>query len=148
MNENEFPCLRTLWWGVCIGGTHYTGEIHIGDRIIELTRSLSRKESKELAEKDGRWWLAAETSTNRFNSSEQLQRVACEWCEKNLGKDWILLSRDAHNPRVPIGARGRYLRLIPKLSRIAIRWDKLSDAQREKQWNKVYNAWKKTLGLT
>lgn len=122
--------LRHLWWGVSIGGRHYTGEICHGERTIELERRLSVREAKELAEREGRMWLRLERTTNKFDSLEQLERAAVRWCEANLSDPWLLQEYTDCNPERPIAGAGYIKERIPLLRTLARAWAKVPNSGR------------------
>ena len=132
--------LKHLWWGVSIGGKHYTGEIvRYPEPTVELTRKLSRKEAKVLAKQDGCpiWPL----EINRFDSLEQLERYAAKWCKENLGDDWLLLEYDWNNPNRAIAGQGYYKKVMPGINELARWWWLLTDSQREQIWSIIYKVW-------
>lgn len=134
--------LESLWWGVSIGGRHYTGEIKANGHTIELTRRLSGKESKESHGREGRLWLKRETETNKFETREDLEKAAVKWCRKHLSSDWLLIEHDIHNPHRPIAARGRFRNRLPVMTELAAAWDKVPDSKREgKLWDAFYTTW-------
>jgi hypothetical protein len=139
----KIVALRYQWWGVCIGGKHYTGSILQRDGpTIELTRRLSQREAKALAENDERLWLSRETTTNRFNSLSQLERIALRWCRSNLGDQWLLQRVDFNGPYLPIGGRGFIEERIPSLTNLAVWWDAVPDHRRtDAVMDKAYDAW-------
>lgn len=137
--------LTHLWWGVSIGGKHYTGEIHYDGPTVELTRKLGLKEAKQMAEDEDRLWLPLERETNRFNTLKQLERYATKWCEKNLGDEWLLIHVDSHNPHRPIAGKGKIVPVLPAMTEVAEFWDKLTDTQREVVWDEIYTIWRNLL---
>lgn len=124
--------LDYLWWGVCIGGKHYTGQIKLRDpyRTVEMVRTRSAKEAKEMAEREGRMWLARERETNKFDSLKQLERVAAKWCEANLGDNWVLLY-DAHNPSIAIAGKGWVKGRLKTMTKLGKAWDKVPNHKRD-----------------
>ena len=83
---DKIVTLRITWWGVSLGGTHFTGEIRGADGIephgksFEIQRPMTGKEAKALNKKDetrggGFRWKPG-TVSGRFDTEEQLIAVA------------------------------------------------------------------------
>ena len=139
--------LNHLWWGVSIGGKHYTGNVILNypHRCVEMTRTLSAREAKEMAEQEGRLWLARERTTNKFDSLKQLERFAARWCEANLGENWVLLAGDRLNPCVAIAGKGWVRANLKSMTRLGKAWDKVPDSQRDfdnPAIKNLYRVWK------
>ena len=141
--------LDYLDWSVCAGGRHYTGSVVISEpfRRIELERSLSLREAKELSETQERLWMCHERTTNKFDTLAQLENAAAKWCEKNLGPDWLLQEHGNYGPLRPIAAGGRYKAILPKLRALAKRWDKVRDHQTDQEMMQSYAEWEKLITL-
>lgn len=139
----KIATLKHLWWGVSIGGRHYTGYIRHGfDTKAELTRRLSAKEAKQYAEEMGRLWLARQRVTNKFETLESLERAAVKWCKENLKSPWLLLENDALNPNRAIAGEGWIVDRIPVINELAAAWEKVPNRLREGTlWDSVYRAW-------
>jgi hypothetical protein len=141
--------LHSLWWGVCAGGRHYTGEVRVkGGSTVELRRKLSLKEAKELGETEGRMWLnRLQRDTNKFDSMEQLERHALKWCKENVEGDFLLL-QDALNPSRVTAGRGPITERIPVMNQLAEAWDKVPNWERQGEvWKETYKAWDSLLKL-
>ena len=137
--------LNHLWWGVCIGGRHYTGDIRHGRprTKVEMIRKLSAREAKEHAEREGRMWLARERETNKFDTLKQLERHAARWCADNLGEQWVLLY-DEGNPSIVIAGKGWIVTRIKTMNKLAKAWDKVPNSQRDfnhPSIKQLYRAW-------
>lgn len=145
--------LDTLWWGVSIGGRHYTGNVRWeegnGYPSHELECRLSLREAKELGNTQVILWTdRVNRTTNRFDTREQLERAATKWvtdhAAKSGVKNWLLIDNNRHNPNRPIAAAGWYKSRVKPMKKLAEMWDKVPDHIRlsdEELWNKVYNAW-------
>ncbi len=140
--------LDPLWWGISIGGRHYTATIHWSEgpfksdgsnyRHHELERDLSLRDAKLLDPEDGpeRWQFGGRfRKSNRFETRAQLDRWAARWIEadaKRRGEStWLLLEHDSCNPRRAVAAQGwdkARLKLVNDLAEV---WDKVPDWARE-----------------
>lgn len=125
--------LDVLWWGVSIGGRHYTGDIVINNpfRKVEMIRRLGRAEAKSLSEREGRLWLARQTETNKFDTLKQLERHASRWCAANLGENWVLFDGAEHNPSRVISSHGWIKANVPTMNRLARMWAKVPNSKRD-----------------
>lgn len=139
--------LDYLWWGVSIGGRHYTGKVIVRgepDRHVEMIRKLSAKEAKEYAEEKGLLWLKRQWETNQFETLQQLERHALRWCEANLGENWLLLRGDHWNPHFVVGAKGWVKERVKDLNKLAKTWDETPDRLRDfdsPAIKKIYEDW-------
>jgi hypothetical protein len=139
----KIAALEYLWWGVSIGGHHYTGEVHHPDGTEEMIRKLSRKEAKELSElEDSLFWPK---ETNRFETLADLEAAALKWCEKNLGDTWLLLHHNSYNPNHVIGGKGYTKKHLAGIEAYQKWWWSLSEADREKIWKVGSDTWEKLL---
>lgn len=145
----KIACLDWLWWGVCIGGRHYTGHIHFENQRIELERRLTLREAKEMSETQERLWrYCHERTTNKFDDWDQMARHARKWCRANLGEHWLLLERNKHNPNKVIAAHGPIKERARYINDLAILWDKVPNSQREGVlWDQAYKLWRKLLTI-
>lgn len=137
--------LNQLWWGVCIGGRHYTGDIRYGRQRmkVEMMRKLSAREAKEYAQREDRMWLARERETNKFETLRQLERHASRWCETNLGEQWVLLY-DEHNPSPVIAGNGWIVQRIKMMNKLAKLWAEVPNSRRDfdqPEIKQLYRAW-------
>jgi hypothetical protein len=127
----KIVALRYLNWSTSAGGKHFTGNIYRDDGPpIELTRTLSHREAKELSESEDRLWLKNEVKTNKFTSLEQLKRYAILWCEKNLGSEWLLQNFDYSDLYRPIAGSGKILKFMDTLEGLAEWWESVPDNER------------------
>ena len=131
----NYAHLDHLWWGVSIGGRHYTGtvitEISGERKRVELERKLSLREAKEIGETEGRMWIhRISRVTNKFDTMKQLDRHALKWCAANLPRPWVLMENDHWNPNRIVGASDWDGKYIAKLNKIAASWDKVPNWQR------------------
>ncbi len=151
--------LDVLWWGVSIGGKHYTATIDWseGERKTdgsnyhhhELERTLSLKDAKLLDPDAGeRYWISGiRRKTNRFDTREQLERWATKWVQadaKRRGETtWLLIEHDAHNPHRPVSSQGWDKDRLKLMTDIAATWDKTTNAQRGNKviWDRTYALW-------
>lgn len=146
--------LEYLWWGVCIGGRHYTGYLKFYDEKgfnqIEVERKLSLKESKQYAEEQNMLWhKKLSRITNKFETRDSLEYHSLQWCEKNLKGDWLLLNGDMHNPSRAIGGKGWITERIPLINKITEIWDAIPESKRTDEiYNETYNLWKSILEPT
>ena len=134
--------LDTLWWGISIGGRHYTGKIkyNLGNeyKIVEIERKLSRKEAKQYSNEEERYWLKWSLETCKFEKLEDLERRATQYCKENFADNWLLVDNDWHNPNRVIAANGIYLNIVPALNELYEYYRKLSNIQIEDNWDKIY----------
>lgn len=131
--------LDYLWWGVAIGGRHYTGSVKARGKTVELIRKLSRREAKELSEREGRMWLRHQTETNKFEDFKSMARHATRWCEQNMGADWLLQEHSDLNPERVIATAGYFKPRKRLLQKLALAWGKVPDSQRKGElWDQVY----------
>jgi hypothetical protein len=160
MNALTIYSLETLWWGVSIGGKHYTGHIDWRDskgefHRHELERKLSLRQAKELDPDAGEryWKWGVKRVTNRFDTREQLERFAAKWVEDHAAKegltDWLLIENDSRNPNRPIAGNGYIVDRFPIMRKMAKMWDKTDNATRnaltKEQWNTISGGWKALL---
>ena len=140
----KFATLDHLWWGVSIGGRHYTGEVTIDDVTTEMIRKLSLKEAKEYADEKGLLWLRKQRETNEFETLESLERHALKFCEKEFKDEpeWALFEYDYWNPRRLIGGKGYIVDRKDTINAVAKAWDKVRDHCSEEEWNAYTEAWK------
>jgi hypothetical protein len=150
--------LTDMWWGVCVGGRHYTGHLSIINfecqrhpqfpKRIELERRLGRGEAKRMHEKDGFQWLRYPTMTNKFNSFDHLVRYAKRWCEQNLGDEWLLIRDDWYNPNEVLDAKGPMKEKIAALNALSEEWSviqKTGKDNNKKIWDRYYKKWDKLI---
>lgn len=148
--------LDSLWWGVSVGGRHYTGMLkwYSPDGAFhrhELERKLTLKEAKELGDTQVILWTSRFSRvTNRFDSLDQLCRAAARFVEDEVVKtngaikNWILIDNDIYNPNRPIAAAGWLKPRMGDMRKLAKEWDKVSNYIRENDkelWDAVYEAW-------
>jgi hypothetical protein len=151
MSPLVYVDLDYLWWGVSIGGRHYTANLIIRgepDRRVEMIRKLSAKEAKAYAEEQGLLWLARQRETNKFETLKQLERHALRWCEANLGENWLLLKGEHWNPSFVVGAKGWIEKRVKLLNTVASIWDKTPDHWRNPDSDlvkQIYKLWGSTL---
>lgn len=154
MKTNKLDCvmagLDTLWWGVSIGGRHYTGKIKYRNngeyKFVEVDRELSRKEAKQYAQEQDILWARICLQTNKFETLENLERRAAQWCEENFGDNWLLMDNDWYNPNKVIAAKGKYLKIVPALKELYEYYKKLTDIEIEDNWDKIYGKFNKIMG--
>lgn len=146
--DHQIYGFKYLWWGVCIGGRHYTGKVHWreGDefKTHELERRLSLREAKEISGEKEILWKHHDRVTVNFDSLEQLERAAIKWVEKNATvPNWLLIHNDYWNPNRPIAAAGLYKKRVKSMRAFADFWAKVDDSKREipEVWDATYNAW-------
>lgn len=131
--------LEYLWWGVSIGGRHYTGEIRYQGQKVELMRRMSLREAKEYGEREERAWLRLQRETNKFDTLAQLERAAVKWCKANVPDPWLLQEYSDCNPERPIAATGFYRERLPRLRKVAKLWSKVPNSEREgPTWDRFY----------
>jgi hypothetical protein len=138
--------LQVLWWGVSIGGKHFTGDIvlHGPFRKVEMIRKLGRAEAKELSEREGRLWLSRQTETNKFDTLKQLERHAAKWCAANLGLSWVLFDGDRRNPSRVVASHGWIKDRAPAMNKLARMWGKVPNSKRDFKHptvKKIYELW-------
>ncbi len=149
----EVYWLESLWWGVSIGGRHYTGKIHWYDsdneyQTAEIERPLSLKEAKLLDPDrgEGHWRLGGVfRKTNRFDTKDQLERAATKWVKGHTKAPiWMLIDHDIHNPNRVIGSSGWHSERVDQMDKVAAVWNKLDNRTREdkKLWDVTYKAWR------
>jgi hypothetical protein len=154
-DQMNYAHLDVLWWGVCVGGKHYTGKV-IWHRDAphesvyhELRRRLSLREAKELGETQERLWVhRVERDTNKFDNQGQIDRAALRWCKEHMPEPWALFEHDEHNPHRLIGTSAAWLLERQKvINDFAETWRKTSDRVREEKtvWDKSYALWRKLL---
>ena len=143
--------LNSLWWGVCIGGRHYTGSLKWDDEetktyhSYELERKLSLKEAKQYAEEMGITWGPVQRISNKFESLPDLENQAIKYCEEKFGDNWILFEHDTLNPNRVIAAKGWIEDRVEELTELYNKWDNLNDNERDEQWVEVYNKFDKLI---
>ncbi len=149
-------CLDVLWWGISIGGHHYTGKITYYDAAgkwhsHELERDLSLKDAKLLDpdSAERRWRLGGVfRKSNRFETRPQLDRWAARWVKADALKcgasTWLLIEHDTCNPRRPIASQGWDKNRLKLMTDIAEMWDKVPNWARTGMpslWDAVYGTW-------
>lgn len=145
----DIACLTHLWWGVSIGGRHYTGDIRHGETKIEMIRKLSGREAKQYAEEENRLWARRQRETTKFETLKSLERCAVKWCKANLKSPWLLLENDEHNPNRAIAGDGEITERISVINELAEEWRKVPNHLREgKLWDTVYAAWDELLEIS
>lgn len=150
--------LDTLWWGISVGGRHYTGNVRWTDKeghyqCHELERKLSLREAKELDDTQLiNWHGGYGRTTNRFDTEKQLERYAARWVEGEAKRSgfnhWLLIENDRHNPNRPIAAAGWYITRMTPMRELAKMWDKVPNGVRENNrevWDLVYDLWRQIL---
>lgn len=155
-----FVELDIMWWGVCLGGRHYSGHLTVEDsnhrkhpnflNRIEIERKLSRGEAKRMHERHERLWLNRQTITNQFNSREHLARYATRWCRQHLGNDdWIVIEDNWYNPNQVYAAKGRLESKVVLLNDFYKKYKEIPNhvLEEKKTWNKIYKTWYKLLGV-
>lgn len=140
-----------LWWGQCIGGRHYTADLRIiGSDLprVELRRTISRKEAKELGETQELMWMRRlQRDTNKFDDMKQLGRWITRWADERCGDHWIALE-DHLNPSRVLAARGPVKAAMPGLNQLAEGWRKVPNSRRDFNHpaiKKLYRLWRKML---
>ncbi len=158
--------LDSLWWGISIGGRHYTGHVSWTDKRRkkdgsdyhrhEIERSLSLREAKELwaerrepGDTERYWKMGLARETNRFETKEALERAAAKWVTAHCKHpNWLLINNNHINPNRPIAARGWYEDRVELMTDLAAKWDKVPDHQRLTNgrettplWDSVYQLW-------
>ena len=112
------------------------------NKQIELKRDVSLEEAKELGEHQEILWNHQDRTTNKFNTLEQLEYAAIQWCKYNLGEDWILQEKNSRAPHRPIGVSEKYKDIFEKLKNVSI---EAIDEHMERRAERKYKKWKKLL---
>lgn len=163
--DSQIYWLDTLDWSG-FGGRHYVGKIGWEDgadlggdgsyHYHEIERSLSLKEAKALyaescpddPDTGARYWkLGLARKTNRFETREDLERVAGQWVREHCKlANWLLIDNGYPNPNRPIAAHGWYgeVHRWNAMKDLAAIWDKVPNHLRD--WSKdptksIYSAW-------
>lgn len=164
--DAQIYSLDSLWWGVSLGGHHYTGHVNWSEKRRakdgssykrhELERRLTLREAKELwseqrepGQTEQYWKMGLARETNRFETKADLERAAVKWVTHHCRyPNWLLIDNDWINPRRPISAQGWYKDRVPMMAELAARWDKVPNYQRlvnghepTEIWNSVYRLW-------
>lgn len=138
--------LDHLWWGVCAGGRHYTGEVRWAEKTHELERKLSLKEAKEIGETQTTMWIRRyQRTTNKFDTLATLENAAARWCRENIEGEWALFHHDGHNPNRLISASYPWLMERRKvINEFADLWATVPNSVRENKdvWNTTFAAWR------
>ena len=92
MTSNQIVYLEiTSWYGISIGAEHYYGKLSGSDTVVELERTLTSRQAKELNKKDSMKYLKEGSKTGRFDTKEEIIEVALFEYKKHFPDAKILI---------------------------------------------------------
>ena len=140
------------WIGVGIGAEHFYGKItfrstsRVDTREKELKRKLSLNEAKALDKKDGCHTWRVLRETERFNSSDDIRKLAIKTYKKLFPlAEFLIEGRSSIAEPQPIiaGDDKKLMREVNRLNKMADdvgRWDNNEEMQ------KIWDEWNVLLG--
>ena len=138
------------WTGISIEAEHFYGKLIFRDKYetiqeIELKRKLSLKEAKLLDKKDDchTWQILRETE--RFNSTNDIQKLAIKTYKKLFPSAEILIEgRSSVAEPQPILAGN--LKLKKEINKLNKRANEIGRWDNKKEMQKIWTKWNNLMG--